>query len=171
MKTFALITALAVLAIGISINTAHAGDKNSTWFRQQSALVGVGFDGTACSKYPLPGLQIDGEDNCAKVPNTYLYKKTTSDGVNTREVRVLEDTYEESSKITPDGTIMESSVKVKSGRSVDGNFGRSQRLSVSDVTNIFGQADTSSNTNRTFSTGLAAARRSTQDPQSADQAP
>lgn len=168
MKTFALINAVAVVAMAMLLNTAYADDKNSIWFRQQSALVGVGFDGTACSKYPLPGIMVDGEDNCAKVPTTFMYKLTRSDGTTVREVRKLEDTHEETCTrgVDVNGNPTETcSVNVVSGRSVDGNFGRSQRLSVADVTNLFGQADNESNVNRTFSTGLAAARRATQDPQ------
>lgn len=151
-------------------STALAGDKNSIWFRQQSALARAGFDNTACGKYPLPDVFIDGENNCAKVPTTFMYKLTKSDGTYTREVRKLEDTYEETNKITPDGTILESSVKVTSGRSVDGNFGRRQTLVGSlPLSGAFVEAETNSNARRTFSTGLAAARRSTQEPVQADQ--
>ena len=169
MKTFALITALAVLATGVFLNTARAGDKNSIWFRQESALVRGGFDNTACGKWPLPNVSVDGETNCAKVPTTYMYKLTKSDGSYVREVRVLEDTYKETAKVAPDGSVLETSVEVTSGRSVDGNFGRRQTLVGSvPLSGAFTEAETNSNARRTFSTGLAAARRSTQEPVAAE---
>jgi len=57
------------------------------------------------------------------------------------------------------------SIKVVSGRSVDGNFGRRQTFS---ILGAFGEGDSSSGTDRTFATGLAGARRSTQPANSSD---
>jgi len=163
MKTFALISAAAVL-LAVSSLPSHAGDKNSIWFSQRSNLAGVGFTGTACGKLPLPWVEVDGEGGCAKVPTTFMYKKTTSEGTTIKEVRKLEDTHTESITENPDGS-RTMSLKVVSGRSVDGNFGRRQSFSLLGAT--FGNAESASGVSRTFSTGLAAARRSTQDPVSA----
>jgi len=169
MKTLlSMCFALAVMAVCISL--AYAGDKNSIWFRAESSLVRGGFDNTACGKWPLPNVSVDSETNCAKVPTTYMYKLTKSDGSYIREVKVLEDTYRETAKMTPDGQMVETSVEVTSGRSVDGNFGRRQTLVGSlPLSGAFVEADTNSNARRTFSTGLAAARRSTQEPVEASQ--
>ena len=115
----------------------------------------------------VPTVTIDGSTGCNSVPNTYLYKKTVtnSDGERSEvvEIRKLEDTYSESASVAPDGT--ESlTITITSGRSVDTNLGSSRSLSVSDLTNIFGDAETASKLSKTMSHGLAAARRSHQDP-------
>jgi hypothetical protein len=159
-RIYALLSAAALLFV-VGAVPAQAGDKNSTWFSSRSNLVGIGFTGAACGKIPTPWVEIDGEANCAKVPLTYMYKQETIDGDKYKEVRKLEDTHTETMTVAPDGT-QTMSLKVVSGRSVDGNFGRRQAFSVTSL--AWGDGKSDSRVARTFATGLAAARRSTQDP-------
>lgn len=147
----------------LSVAPASAGDNNSIWFRQESSLARVGFDGTACGKFPMPNVWVDGENSCAKVPLTYLHKKTDMDGNKTKEVLKLEDTHSEECTRSVDSAgnpVEVCTLDVVSGRSVDGNFGRRQTFS---ILGAFGEGDSSSGVDRTFSTGLAGARRSTGD--------
>lgn len=164
-RIYSLTSAALMFAISMVLVTeAYAGDKNSFWVREQSALFQAGFDGTACSKLPLPGGFIDGQTNCIRAPQTYLYKKTEADGTTTKEVRRMEDTYDESCVrgIDTAGNPTETcSISVVSGPSADINFTRKQNFSI--VGTAWGDGESASKNRGTTSIGLAAARRSTQE--------
>jgi hypothetical protein len=166
-----------LLTLGLSLavvlatsGAAFAGDANRSFQRSKQALLSVGPAGEACKPGLfglIPNIDIDLADACSNIPNTYLYKKTvvTADGSTTKikEVKELRDSYLETASIDSEGT--ESlSVKITSGRSADTNLGVSRNLTISDLTGIFGSADTASRLSRTMAHGLAAARRSHQDP-------
>jgi len=161
----ALTNILSTLVFVTISTSALAGDKNSFWVREQSALFQAGFSGTACSKLPTPGVMLDGQTNCIKAPQTYLYKKVDEEGRVTKEVRRLEDTYSEqcTRSVDANGNPVEiCSVEVTSGPSADINFTRRQEFSIMGTT--LGNGESSSNNRGTTSIGLAAARRSTQEP-------
>ena len=162
MKTFVLINALAVLVAGILLNVASAADKNSTYFRQTSALVYGGFDGPACNKLPMPHGFVDGEDNCLRLPNTYLYKLTKDGSEVVREVRELTATIKSSKKGTTavDGrdVVMEETFEAKDSRSVWASFGRRQNFSLKDITGFLSSAESASAAARIFSSGMAASQ-------------
>ena len=161
-KLFAFLSAAAVLAAGILLNVAFAGERNSTWFRQTSALVYGGFDGPACAKVPMPHGFIDGEDNCLRLPNTYLYRKTVNGQETEKEIRDLTATIKSAKKGTTsvDGreVVMEESFEAEDSRSVWASFGRRQNFSLKDLTGFLSSAESASAAARIFSSGMAASQ-------------
>ena len=162
MKIYALTSGLAVLVAGISLNVSDAADKNSTYFRQTSALIYGGFDGPACNKLPMPHGFVDGEDNCLRLPNTYLYRKTVNGEEAVKEVRELTAAIKSSKKgiTTVDGrqVVMEETFAATDSRSVWASFGRRQNFSLKDVTGFLSSAESASAAARIFSSGLAASQ-------------
>ena len=169
MKLTVIVLALfAIVAAIATATSAQAGEKNSTYFRQTSGLVYVGFDGPACGKFPMPNIFVDGEDNCVRVPNTYLYKLERDGQVVTREVKELTATWD--SVTTTETTAVVDGVEVPvtitdtmsvtDGRSVFGSFGVRNNWSLDDLTGIFGSAESAAERARFFATGLAATRTS-----------
>ena len=170
MKTllkYAIVASLVMLPL---TTEALAGDSNRSYQRSKEALISIGPSGGACKPGLfglLPSVDIDMADGCSNIPNTYLYKKEVTDigggKTVTKEVKELRDTYEEVASISADGTET-LSVIITSGRSADTNVGVARHLSISDLTNIFGNADTASKLHKTMSHGLSAIRRSHQEP-------
>jgi hypothetical protein len=156
---------LVFLALVLSgWSPARAGDQTATYFYMESALVSAGFKDRACGSYPTPGVYLDGERNCVRIPNTYLYKLDKGDGKVTKEVRTLNGTWKSTtvSQTTIDGvpvTVTES-MDIADGRSVFGSFGVRNNWSLSDLTGVFGKAESAAERARFFATGLAATRTS-----------
>jgi hypothetical protein len=161
--TLTIMGAVALFLTALT-DEAFAGDKNSIYFEQQSGLFRVGFSGKACGSFPMPSVSLDGERSCARVPLTYMHVKTDENGNTTKEVLKLEDYHDEQCTrgIDAAGNPTETcSIKVVSGRSIEGDFGRKQNFSLMGAT--FGDASSDSQATRRVNTGLAAARRSTQE--------
>jgi len=167
LSKYAIVASLVLLPL---TTEAFAGDSNRSYQRSKEALFSLGPSGGACKPGLfglLPSIDIDMADGCSNIPNTYLYKKEVTDvgGTKTvvKEIRELKDTYTETAGITAEGTET-LSVTITSGRSADTNVGVARHLSISDLTGIFGNGDTASRLHKTMSHGLAAARRSHQEP-------
>ena len=161
-----LLTPFVTLMTIMISTAAMAGDSNRSFQQNKDALLDFELGGKPCSRN-LFSLTIDGGTACSNIPNTYLYKKelVNSDGsrTKTKEVREFTDSYSEKASISPDGT--ESlEITITSKISADTNIGTSRNISLDDLTNIFGNAETASKLRQTMSHGLAAARRSHQEP-------
>lgn len=160
-----MISALAVAMIGLTLALpAKAGDQTATYFSMQSALLSFGFNDRACGSYPLPGAYLDGEQNCVRIPNTYLYKLDKGDGTVQKEVRTLNGTWKSTtvSETLVAGvpvTVTET-MDILDGRSVFASFGVRNNWSLSDLTGVFGKAESAAERARIFATGLASVRTS-----------
>lgn len=159
-----LLFAASVAATMMLATGARAGDQTATYFSMNSALLSVGFKDRACGSYPTPSVYLDGEQNCVRIPNTYLYRLERGDGTVTKEVRELTATWDSKtvSTTTVDGrpVTIEESMKIRDGRSVFGSFGVRNNWSLSDLTGVFGKAESAAERARFFATGLAATRTS-----------
>jgi hypothetical protein len=161
MKNY--LAAALVAVFGMS-SAAYADDQNSTYLSMSSGLVMVGFKDRACGAYPTPFATLDGESNCAKVPNTYLRRFDKGDGTVQKEVRELTGKWESStvSETTVNGvpvTVTET-LNATDGRSVFASFGVRNNWSLSDLTGVFGKAESAAERARIFATGLASVRTS-----------
>lgn len=161
-----LLTLLSTVLILGTSTIAMAGDANRSYQKNDNATLKFSVIGKPCSTNFL-NITIDGGEACSNIPNTYLYKKTVTnaDGSRTqeKEIREFTDSYTETASIAPDGT--ESlEIKITSKISADTNIGATRSLSISDLTNVFGSSESASRLRQTMSHGLAAARRSHQEP-------
>jgi len=155
---------LSLIPLLILPSLAFAGDHAASYFTASSGLVMVGFKDKACGPIPTPFVNIDGESNCAKVPNTWVYKLSKSDGTVTKEVRQLTATWKstETTEMTGiDGrpVLITNTLDVVDGRSVLGAFGRQSNWAAAlpGMASAFsGNSDSSAQ--RYFATGLAATR-------------
>lgn len=147
-------------------SSAYAGDHAASYFSASSGLVMVGFADKACGPIPLPFAHLDGERNCAKVPNTFLYKFSDANGVKTKEVKRLEATWKSTTTTEMAGmngqpVLVTDTLAVTDSPSVIGAFGRQSNWAAAlpGLASAFsGNSDSSAQ--RYFATGLGAVRLS-----------
>jgi len=166
MKMLTRLLGLMLLPLLLASN-AYAGDQTSTYYTANSALLMVGFKDKACAPIPTPFAYLDGEANCVRQPNTWLYKLDKGDGKVTKEVRVLEGKWSSTTTTTTttaDGkpvTVVDN-MNVTDGRSVFGSFGVRNNWNISPgaIASAFGGAQSAAERARFFAAGLAAVRTS-----------
>lgn len=150
-----LILSLLALAVLATIPApAVAGD--SIYFRQTAATFHFGFDGRACSTVPLPGVLLDGEDNCARVPSSYMEideagRKTRKRLTGTRNQTITTTTMVGGQEITVVDTL-----DIEDNPSVFGSYGARTSLGITGMLDYINEARSEAFRARFFATGAAA---------------
>lgn len=131
-----------------------AGD--SIYFRQTAATFHFGFDGRACSTLPLPGVLLDGEDNCARVPSTYLETDANGEKVRKRLTGTRKQTVQ-TQATGPNGPIvLTDTLEIVDNPSVFGSYGARTSLGITGILDYLNEARSEAFRARFFATGAAA---------------
>ncbi|MFN3231688.1 MAG: hypothetical protein ACE363_05960 [Alphaproteobacteria bacterium] len=137
------------------VTSAVAGD--SIYFRQTAATFHFGFDGRACSSIPLPGVLLDGEDNCARVPSSYVETDANGEKIRKRLSGTRKQTVE-TQAVGPDGTpiVLTDTLEIEDNPSVFGSYGARTSLGITGILDYLNEARSEAFRARFFATGAAA---------------